>query len=73
MSQMVRVPRRKHFDLRAGDKISAMDEVLGRQTTYKITDISTHTFACESKPGGYKTSFRIIDYKLGLGIQKIKN
>lgn len=73
MSQVIRIPKRKHFDLLVGDKISAMDEVLGKQTTYKIIDISAHTFACESKPGGYKTSFRIIDYKLGLGIQKIKN
>lgn len=73
MSQVIRVPKRKPFDIRMGDKISAMDVVLGNQTPFKVTDISTHTFACASKPGGYKTSFRIIDYKLGLGIQKIKN
>ena len=73
MSQGALVPKRKPFDLRVGDKISAMDVVLGNQTTYKITDISTHTFACVSKPGSYKTAFKKLDYMLGLGIQKIKN
>ena len=56
------------FDLKIGDKVTARDEVLGKEVTYKVVSISKHVFVAESTH--FKTSFRIMDYRHGRGVRK---